>query len=623
MTRAPDVLDLSEVLSEFARTMVTDFPIQAILDRLVERIVEILPVSGAGVTLISPGVEPRYVAASDRSALRFEQLQTELNEGPCVWAYQTGEAVTVADLIGESRFPHFSPRALEAGLRAVFTFPLRHGASQLGALDLYRDTAGALSAPAVTAAQTLADVAAAYLLNAQARDDLQRASLRSRRAALYDPLTGLPNRVLLLERLAHALQRARRSRKATAVVSIDINRFQAINDRYGHQIGDELLIAVGQRLTDRLRPGDTLARLSGDEFVVLCEDLEAAADTAPIAARLTSALRQPFALSVLAIEVTASVGASIADGGDNGPSALLHDAGTARYHAKQEGDGHHHILEYSPQRLDGPTSLSVDLAGAAGRGELHLHYRPVVATTDSHLTGLEGLLHWAHPERGTVTPATLLPLAEQTGLIAEIGPWVLRTAWVDRRRWSPPGPHGHLTMAIKASAHQLMTAGFTQLVASTIPDDTDPTLLTLELSETVLADDSQRALTVTHDLKEIGVTLTLDAFGTGHSSLAYLEQFPIDIIKIDRTLTARLGQSPAIQATVSAIIQLAHTLDMTVTVDGIETAEQHLRVALLGCDSSQGNYFAPPMTPADLDHLIGTHPRYLQLPFSTGPENST
>ena len=202
----PSEQQLSEVLREFARTLVTDFPIQGILDHLVKRIVDVLPITSAGVTLISDDTGPRYVAASDEAALRYEVLQTELGEGPCLVAYRTGEAVAVADLTAESRFPKFTPRALDEGLAAVFTFPLHHGDERLGALDLYRDTPGPLSDAAMDAAQTLADVAAAYLLNAQARDDLQDSTDRARESALHDALTGLPE--------PRASRRAARPRRA-------------------------------------------------------------------------------------------------------------------------------------------------------------------------------------------------------------------------------------------------------------------------------------------------------------------------------------------------------------------------------------------------------------------------
>ncbi|HKN49886.1 MAG TPA: diguanylate cyclase, partial [Actinomycetota bacterium] len=253
--------------------MLMNSPIQGILDHLVQRLVDVLPISAAGVTLVSPGTDPRYVAASNESALRFEKMQTELGEGPCHEVYETGRAVAVADLRDDARFLKFAARAVEAGLAAVFAFPLRNGAERLGALDLYRDTPGLLGAATMDAAQTLADVGAAYLLNAQARDDLRDSFERSHESAVHDALTGLPNRILFLERLEHAVLRTRRSGKMAAVLFADLDRFKAVNDRYGHAVGDELLVRIAERLSAVLRPGDTLARMSGDEFVILCDDL--------------------------------------------------------------------------------------------------------------------------------------------------------------------------------------------------------------------------------------------------------------------------------------------------------------------------------------------------------------
>jgi GAF domain-containing protein len=239
---------LSKVLSEFAHTLVTDFPIQGILDQLVERVVEVLPVTSAGVTLIDEGLAPRYVAASDDFALRFEQLQTELGQGPCLAAYRSGEAVTVPDLARDPRFPLFGPAAVAGGLAAVFTFPLRDGSEPLGALDLYRDATGALDDRDLAAAQTLADVVVAYLLNARWREAAKATADRLHHIALHDSLTGLPNRLLLEERLEHAAQRASRTNANAAVIFADLDRFKEVNDTFGHAIGDELLRAVGERL---------------------------------------------------------------------------------------------------------------------------------------------------------------------------------------------------------------------------------------------------------------------------------------------------------------------------------------------------------------------------------------
>jgi len=234
---------LSSVLTDFAHTMATDFPIQAILDHLVERIVEVLPVTAAGVTLISDGNPPHYIAASDESALRFERLQTEVGQGPCLEAYHSGTAVAIADLSTDDRFPQFRPVALAAGLVAVFAFPLRHSDGRLGALDLYRATPGPLDEDDMAAAQTLADVAAAYLVNAQSREDARATSDSYRHSASHDPLTGLPNRALLLQRIQHAALRGRRSHTHAAVLFVDLDRFKRVNDTYGHQVGDELLVS--------------------------------------------------------------------------------------------------------------------------------------------------------------------------------------------------------------------------------------------------------------------------------------------------------------------------------------------------------------------------------------------
>ena len=277
---------LAQVLVEFAHTLGTDFPIQRILDHLVLRIVDILPVTGAGVMVMGPMEELHFIAASNDVVTRIEGLQNELGEGPCLEAYRTGEAVAVTDLAADTRFSEFSPRAAAAGLAAVFTFPMRRDGTRLGAVDLYRDTPGALSAADLERAQTLADVAAAYLFNAQARLESSATVDQLNHLSLHDPLTGLPNQTLLEELLARAVARSRRSRHVAAVLFADLDGFKAVNDRHGHQVGDEVLRSAAARLTRLLRPGDTVARLGGDEFVVLCEDLHDSADAELVAGRI-------------------------------------------------------------------------------------------------------------------------------------------------------------------------------------------------------------------------------------------------------------------------------------------------------------------------------------------------
>ena len=598
--------ELSDVLSDFARTMVTNFPIQGILDHLVSRIVDILPVTAAGVTLIVPGLDPRYIAASDPSALRWEQLQTELGEGPCLAAVETREAVSVPDLHLEARFPEFAPRALASGLVAVFTFPLRHEERQpLGALDLYRDTAGPLSRASMVAAQTLADVAAAYLINAQTRSDLQDASDQSREAALHDPLTGLPNRVLMLELLEHAFRVSRRSKKVSAVFFMDLDRFKEVNDTYGHQVGDELLIAVTERLTGMLRPGDSLARLSGDEFVILCEDLADASAADPIAVRLHAGFARPFVLSRVEVKASASIGIAFTGRETQSPEQLLSDADLAMYRAKRDRVGSREVLDVRQLHLAGhQAGLARGLTGAIGRDELHLAYQPIVDAADGRVTGVEALLRWTHPARGPIAPSVFIPFAEQSGQIVELGRWVLEHACADRQRWQARSAT-QIAMSVNVSPHQFMSAGFAQTVQTVLSStETEPALLTLEVTERVFIRDEQRALVVLKELKEIGVNLALDDFGSGYSSLGSLNTLPIDTIKIDQTFIAKLNEQPGSREVIAAIIALAHSIGMTVVCEGIETDQQHHQVIELGTDFCQGFYFAEPMVAAHVDDLI-------------------
>jgi len=601
----PSERQLSEVLREFARTLVTDFPIQGILDHLVQSIVEVLPITGAGMALMAPGSGPRYVAASDADALRFEQLQSELGEGPCFVAYETGESVVAADLRTEPRFPTFVPRALEAGLAAVFTFPLRSGSEQLGALDLYRTTPGCMDSAAMDAAQTLADVAAAYVINAQARSDLRDSSDRSRETALHDALTGLPNRILLLERLEHAVLRGRRSGKLAAVLFADLDRFKLVNDLYGHGVGDELLVAVTERLSAVVRPGDTLARLSGDEFVVLCEDLDDADQAGVIATRIGDAIAAPFILSCAEVVMTASVGIAVSGRGSQPSEQLLHNADTAMYQAKRKGGARHQVIDLREQHLaDERVSLERDLRGASERDELRMEYQPIVETGTGRILGVEALLRWAHPSRGAVSPSVLVPIAERSGLITEIGRWVLERACADRSRWQRSRHSADLSISVNVSAHQLMSHNYVPTVAAVLAETgTDPRLLTLEVTESVFVQDSERALVVLNELKRLGVRLALDDFGTGYSSLNYLHRFPIDIVKIDQTFVADLGHDPASHAIVASVVELAHMLGMSVVAEGVETAEQHERLATLACDACQGFYFARPISAGDVDAM--------------------
>ena len=596
---------LSAVLSEFARTLITDFPIQKILDHLVDRIVDILPITSAGVTLISEGMSPRYIAASNEEARRFERLQTEMDEGPCLCAYETGEAVSVPNVDTDTRFPRFAPAASAAGLGAVFTFPLMHGDLRFGALDLYREEAGPLDPDDMETAQTLADVTAAYLLNAKARDEALATSEQFQHDAMHDMLTGLPNRLLLQERLEHAASRAKRTRTFTAILFLDLDHFKDINDAYGHDVGDQLLIAVSRRLTGLIRASDTLCRFAGDEFVFLCEEVHGTADVAMLAQRIDETFMTPFHLSGVDINVRASVGTAFVGPGEDITADLLVRADKAMYRAKREGGGGPEIIDIGTVRP--PTddqTLEGDLRAALAAEELEVAYQPIVRTADQMIVGVEALLRWTHSERGPIPPIVMVPLAERSVLIVDIGAWVLERACNDHARWVDRHPDQDLDVAVNVSVRQLMTCGFCNSVAEILArTKMNPAFLILELTESIVIEHSARIMAVLVALNRLGVRLALDDFGTGYSSLSYLSKLPIQIIKIDQALVGELNHAPG-RIVVAGIADIAHALGISVVAEGVETEMQRDEILSVGCDFAQGYLYARPMPAEALEALL-------------------
>jgi diguanylate cyclase (GGDEF)-like protein len=599
---------LAAVLSEFARTMITDFPIQRILDHLVERIVEVLPVTAAGVTLIDEDLAPRYIAASDQNALRFERLQSTIGQGPCLAAYESGEAVSVPDLANDSRFPQFAPAAVDAGLAAVFTFPLLHGNGRLGALDLYRGIPGPLERTDLQASQTLADVAAAYLINAQAREELREASDRFHHHAQHDPLTGLPNRMMLQDRLDHAAQRAQRSNANAAIIFADLDRFKQVNDTYGHLVGDELLLAVARRLQRLVRPGDTLARVSGDEFVFLCEDLSSPDDVKLLAQRIDKAFTRPFVVASFELPITASVGVAFAGPGQDISERLVMQADAAMYQAKRKGGAGHQIIDLREAVLahDGD-NLEMDLRAAHDNNGLRVDYQPIVSSADGLVTGVEALLRWDDPDRGSIAAATVVALAEQSDLISDIGAWVLERACLDHASWRREHPDTALDLSVNVSGRQLMRRDFCARVARVLESTAmDPRALVLEMTEDIIIEDIERAIASFNALRELGVRIALDDFGTGYSSLSYLLRLPVSILKIDQSFIAGIGHPQTGAVIVSAVTDLAHSLDLTVVAEGVETRRQHESITQIGCDFAQGYYYAAPMPAGAISTALGS-----------------
>ena len=600
---------LAQVLVEFAHTLGTDFSLESILDHLVQRVVDVLPVTAAGVMLMGQGLELHFLAASNTTIQEIETLQNEYGEGPCLEAFQSGEAVAVPDLSAEQRFPRFCPRALDAGMAAVFTFPMRLDGHRMGALDLYRDTVGLLDDADLRAAQVLADVAAAYVFNAQARAAADEALTLARHLSLHDELTGLPNRGLFLELAAHALAGSRRKGHTVGVIYVDLDRFKSVNDRFGHRTGDLLLNAVALRLRDVLRSGDVLARLAGDELAILCEDLDSSADIERVAERINRCMSEPFGIDGRTVAIAASVGVAMSVSDQDTPETLLHDADFAMYEAKAAGGAQYRMVDRAARvAADHGALLEDELRIALSRGELTLAYQPICRADDQTLTAVEALLRWNHPTRGAIPPAVVIPIAERTGIIHPLGRWVLRQACTDFVRWQRdyPGAVDHL--AVNLSAQQVMSPTLAPMTTDVLAETgMEAGRLHLEVTESIFLD-PRRARGALQELTELGVHLSLDDFGTGYSSLEYLRTFPFDDLKIDRAFIADLIEDdPAPIAILTSVISLSHALHMTVVSEGVETAQQLAIVVALGGQLAQGFYLSPPVAADDLERRLEEH----------------
>jgi diguanylate cyclase (GGDEF)-like protein/PAS domain S-box-containing protein len=431
--------------------------------------------------------------------------------------------------------------------------------------------------------------------------------------ATHDPLTGLPNRTLLLDRLEMALARARRHHRRIAVLFLDLDHFKVVNDSLGHGLGDRLLVAIAGRLRATLRPDDTVARFGGDEFVVLCEDLAGRADAVAVAERLLAELAGPFTVDGAEVFVGASVGIAFPDHPDADPETLIRDADAAMYQAKDRGRGRWVVFD-NAMRASAVDRLDIGnaLRRALERRELRVHYQPVVDLGAGRVAGVEALVRWEHPERGLLLPGEFIAVAEETGLIVPIGAWVLDQACRQIQRWHADRPgRPPLRVAVNLSGRQLGHPGLVEDVSAALADTgIDPALVELEITESVLMDDVETSEETLRRLKALGVRIVVDDFGTGYSSLSYLRRFPVDQLKVDRSFVAGLGTDPGDSAIVAAIVTLAHTLGLTAVAEGVETAAQLAELRRLGCARAQGYLFARPSTGHDIGVLLDADPRW-------------
>ncbi|MBA2274725.1 MAG: EAL domain-containing protein [Actinobacteria bacterium] len=440
--------------------------------------------------------------------------------------------------------------------------------------------------------------------------ELKKIQAELSRQSLHDSLTGLPNRILFLDRLDIALSRLGRRSGLVAILFIDLDRFKGVNDSLGHQAGDELLKGVAGRLQAHLRPGDTAARFGGDEFIVLCDDIDDRGTIREIAERISATIITPFALVQGDVRVTASIGVAIS-GAQEKAVDLIQRADGAMYLAKQRASRY----EFSdgPDPLPSPRLVTTEhaLDKSLERGELRVFYQPEVCLKTGRIGGFEALLRWEHPELGLLAPDKFIARAEPTPLIGSIGAWVLEKACRQLRVWQA-GPGGqHLTVAVNVSAWQLAQPDLSQIVFRVLSDaEIDGSCLSLEIMESAALEDTGSASAALHALKSLGVGVIIDDFGKGYSSLSYLKALPIDALKMDRSYVSGIGQNPADNAIARAIVHLARALGLEVVAEGVESSAQLAECRLLGCDLAQGFYFAPPQTAGASSEMLRRDPRW-------------
>lgn len=429
---------------------------------------------------------------------------------------------------------------------------------------------------------------------------LKDSEARFEHLAHHDPLTGLPNRLLFGARMEHALARANRTKSQFAVLFLDLDRFKSVNDSYGHPAGDLLLEEVSRRLIACVREDDTVARLGGDEFTILIEDLPDARSASSAAAKIMDSLSSPFDLDGVEVFSSCSVGVALFPDDGSDSTTLLRNAESAMYRAKEMGPKSVNIYtaglsQIAKERLE----MESALRHALKRSEFVLHYQPQMSVADGHIIGAEALIRWHHPEKGLIPPNSFIPLAEEAGLIEEIGAWVLKSACIENRRWQDAGMPA-IRMAVNVSGRQITHTPLAEVVQEILEiSGLDPRYLEVEITESVAMSQAEVFAHTLGALKNLGISVAIDDFGTGYSSLSYLKRFPIDRLKIDRSFIHDVNENAHDEAIARAVIALGHSLQLSVVAEGVETPVQLETLRSLGCDEVQGFLFSRPLPAAD------------------------
>jgi len=431
--------------------------------------------------------------------------------------------------------------------------------------------------------------------------DRRRAEAQIAHMARHDVLTDLPNRVLLREHLEQAIVRMRRG-EGFAVLCLDLDRFKNVNDTLGHSIGDSLLKAVGERLRRCVSEADTVARLGGDEFAIVQVGIERPEESSMIAAQILDYVSEPYDIEGNHVVVGTSIGIALAPSDGTDPDQLLKNADMALYLAKADGRGTHRFFEPEMDaRLQARRALELDLRRAITHGEFELRYQAVVNLETRAVTGFEALLRWAHPQRGMIAPDEFISLAEETGLIGPIGEWVLRTACAEAANWPD-----EVKLAVNLSPSQFKKKrNLVQVVISALASSGLPARrLELEITESVLLQDDDMTLSMLHQLRGLGLRISMDDFGTGYSSLSYLRRFPFDKIKIDQSFIREISNRHDSVAIVRAVASLANSLNIVAVAEGVETEDQLEKALAEGCEEGQGFFFGPPIPASELKDML-------------------
>jgi diguanylate cyclase (GGDEF)-like protein len=590
---------LLERLSQLQRGIVDRLPVHEVLEAVVEGACELLDCP-VGMLWVTDPDDSEHVAAvaeigADPRLLEGRRRQ-RIGEGLGGRAMRE-RTIVIADAVTGSAGSQAFDFPIE-GPTAAMASPVHEHGRVVGSLGVATTgPAREYSARDQQVLLSLAEHASLALNHARAVEEAVH-------EALHDSLTGLPNRSLFLDRMRHALARAERADAPVAVLFCDLDGFKTVNDSLGHRTGDRLLVLVAERLAECLRPADTIARLGGDEFAVLLEELREPGDAARAAQRLLEALHPPFELREREFYVSASIGIAA---GRGDAETLLRDADLAMYRAKGRGKGRYAVYQPSMhtaivERLE----LEVDLKRALEREELVVVYQPIFGLASGTVSEVEALVRWRHPTRGTVMPESFVPLAEESGLIGELGRWVLKKACHQGALWRAKYPgHPGLGISVNLSGAQLREPGLVNEVADILTESQlESGGLTLEITETALMESFEDGIAQLDALKALGVELAIDDFGTGYSSLRYLRRMPLDAMKIEKSFVDGIGRSDEEPALLRAIVDLARIFGLRVVAEGIERPEQRARLLELGCELGQGHLLSEPLEAPQADALL-------------------